>query len=148
MSDRPDWSEWILQKNAEAKEEELKKSSYAAPHEEELEKGVDREKLPFENGSVIRLKGAIENRGYTVHETKKDGTEKLHDFIPYSMLDNAMDEGRLRMKDERSTKKHALYHAATVRHSEQHWRGSDGNMRKRKITTLTPHGEYHTPKRS
>jgi len=26
MTDRPDWNEWILQKNAEAKEEELKKS--------------------------------------------------------------------------------------------------------------------------
>lgn len=26
MSDRPDWSEWILQKNSEVKEEELNKS--------------------------------------------------------------------------------------------------------------------------
>ena len=28
MSDRPDWDQWILQKNTEFKEEELRKSDY------------------------------------------------------------------------------------------------------------------------
>ena len=30
MSDRIDWSEWILQKNNEAKQEELKKSDFVS----------------------------------------------------------------------------------------------------------------------
>ena len=38
MSNRPDWNEWILEKNAAHAQEELKKSEYVSA--EELEKGI------------------------------------------------------------------------------------------------------------
>jgi hypothetical protein len=63
MPSRPDWSEWILQKNSESQQEELKKSEYAI-----LEK-ARRIKIPFKHKSKVKLVVATDGKTYHVEET-------------------------------------------------------------------------------
>lgn len=63
MPSRPDWSEWILRKNSESQQEELKKSEYAI-----LEK-ARRIKIPFKHKSKVKLIGAPSGKTYHVEET-------------------------------------------------------------------------------
>ena len=80
MQNRPDWSEWILQKNNEAKQEELRKSNSFTKNGinlikhkifeilETLEK-ARKITTPFKHGSKIKLLDSDSDKTYNVEET-------------------------------------------------------------------------------
>lgn len=122
---------------------------------EDLEKGVNGKRFsgshddhaPFSHGSTVKIHRAVSDdetgktHGYEVHETKHDGSVQVHKNIPHGHLDSAMAfdgrKARLRMGGERSTKKHNLYHEASV---EVH---RDAGKPTHHLV-LKPHGEPHT----
>lgn len=109
--------------------------------------GIGGQETPFSHGSTIKIKRAVSDpesgktHGYEVHETKSDGSVKVHDNVPHSHLDQAMSYGgqraRLRMGSEKATKKHNLHHEAKV---EVH---RESGKTKHHLV-LKPHDDPHT----
>lgn len=103
---------------------------------------------PFTHGSKITVNKAVTDKesgkthGYEVHENKEDGSSVVHRNIPHKHLDQAMHEGkgRLRMGSEKATKKHDLYHSATVHRSTL----KTDTGKETYQMTLHPHGAPHT----
>jgi hypothetical protein len=153
MLNRLDWSEWILQKNNQVKQEELLKGeSVFIDSEESLEKGKIGSRLPFQHGSTIHLNRAVSGNAYEIHEVTPDNETIVHPFIPYGSLDRAMDAGkedsavpagRLRIGGEYLTDEasnHDRYWSAKVH--QRPWRSETGARGFRLM--LVPEGEPHT----
>ena len=73
MSDRPDWNEWILQKNAEHEAEELSKSDFAESYE-------TLEKVGMKSG-MFTIAHTHELAGQTDHGAAK---KRAHEIVDAS----------------------------------------------------------------
>jgi hypothetical protein len=171
VSNRLDWSQWILQKNNEAKQEELSKSGSFYQYMEPLEKvkwkpysrhflvtrGVGpKDNLPFKHGSTVSIHRATGGRNYSIVEHPADGSEPImHENIPWMKLDNAMhpdveETQILRQTGEAGTEKSFnkdKFHQATVEHVPiMLFRASGGPMFTHvgNKVTLRGQGEPHT----
>lgn len=87
MSDRPDWNEWILQKNQEAKQEELRKSESVT-----LEKGA-APKIPNRGHSVFTMDHVNEIAAMDDHGAAK---KRAHEIVDGSSA-NSVNKAKIKM---------------------------------------------------